>query len=127
MRPDASLVLRSYPLLAPDKALVEQGGFDANRAVRALGVAGTAVQQQVVDAVRASGPGRDRTYLDTSAAKVFAGHELGATPAAGSTAAPWFVGFGTKGGRQAEVYHPNPAGWKAWGDSLTRFLAMRTG
>jgi lysophospholipase L1-like esterase len=126
MRPDATLVLRSYPLLAPDRPLVESGGYDANRGVRALGNAGNALQQQVVDAVRASGPGRDRTYLDTSAATVFAGHELGAKPAAGAAADPWFVGFGTKGGRQAEVYHPNPAGWAAWGDSLTRFLATRT-
>ena len=126
MRPDATLVLRSYPLLAPDRPLVEPGGYDANRDIRALGKAGTAVQQQVVDAVRASGPGRERTYLDTSAATVFAGHELGAKPAAGVKADPWFVGFGTKGGRQAEVYHPNPAGWAAWGDSLTRFLATRT-
>ena len=126
MRPDAVLVLRSYPLLAPDRPLVEQGGYDANRAVRALGAAGTAMQQEVVDAVRASGPGRERTYLDTSAATVFAGHELGAKPAAGTTADPWFVGFGTKGARRAEVYHPNPAGWAAWGDSLTRFLSTRT-
>jgi lysophospholipase L1-like esterase len=126
MRPDATLVLRSYPVLAPDRPLVEQGGFDADEGVRALGRAGTAVQLQVVEAVRASGPGRERTYLDTSAATVFAGHELGAKPAAGSKADPWFVGFGTKGGRQAEVYHPNPAGWKAWGDSLTRFLATRS-
>ncbi|WP_457254986.1 SGNH/GDSL hydrolase family protein [Pedococcus sp. P5_B7] len=126
MRPDATLVLRSYPLLAPDRPLMEQGGYDANRGIRALGKAGTAVQQRVVDAVRASGPGRERTYLDTSAATVFAGHELGAKAPAGSKAGPWFVGFGTKGGRQAEVYHPNPAGWAAWGDSLTRFLATHT-
>lgn len=126
MRADAVLVLRSYPLLAPDRALVEPGGYDANRAVRALGAAGTTVQQQVVDAVRASGPGRSRTYLDTSAATVFAGHELGAEPAAGSRPAPYFVGFGTKGARQAEVYHPNPAGWAAWGDSLVAFLADKT-
>jgi lysophospholipase L1-like esterase len=126
MRPDATLVLRSYPLLAPDRPLVEQGGYDANRGIRALGRAGTAVQQEAVDAVRASAPGRERTYLDTSAATVFAGHELGAKPAAGAKADPWFVGFGTRGGRQAEVYHPNPAGWAAWGDSLTRFLATRT-
>lgn len=125
MRPDATLVLRSYPLLAPDRPLVEEGGYDANRGVRALGAAGTVMQQQVVDAVRASGPGRERTYLDTSAATVFAGHELGAKAAAGSTADPWFVGFGTKGGRQAEVYHPNPAGWAAWGDSLVQFLSTR--
>ena len=127
MRPDAVLVLRSYPYLAPDRPLVEQGGYDANRGVRALGKAGTAVQQDAVDAVRASAPGRERTYLETSATAVFAGHELGARPAAGSKAEPWFVGFGTKGGRPAEVYHPNPAGWAAWGDSLTRFLATRTG
>jgi lysophospholipase L1-like esterase len=127
MRPDAVLVLRSYPYLAPDRPLVEQGGYDANRGIRALGKAGTAVQQEAVDAVRASAPGRERTYLDTSAAPVFAGHELGARPAAGSRAEPWFVGFDTKGGRQAEVYHPNPAGWAAWGDSLTQFLAARTG
>jgi lysophospholipase L1-like esterase len=126
MRPDATLVLRSYPYLAPDRPLVQQGGYDADKGVRALGRAGTAMQQQVVDAVRASGPGRERTYLDTSAATVFAGHELGAEPVAGAKADPWFVGFGTKGGRQAEVYHPNPAGWAAWGDSLTRFLATRT-
>lgn len=127
MRPDAVLVLRAYPFLAPDRPLVEQGGYDANRGVRALGQAGTAMQEQVVNAVRASGPGRERTFLDTSAATVFAGHELGAKPAAGATADPWFVGFGTKGGRQAEVYHPNAAGWRAWGDSLTQFLATRTG
>ena len=58
---------------------------------------------------------------------MFAGHELGAKPAAGAKADPWFVGFGTKGGRQAEVYHPNPAGWAAWGESLTAFLATHTG
>ena len=123
MRPDATLVLRSYPLLAPDRPMVEQGGYDANRAMRALGAAGTALQQQVVDEVRASGPGRERTYLDTSATTVFAGHELGARPASGSRADPWFVGFGTKGARQAEVYHPNAAGWAAWGSSLVQFLA----
>jgi lysophospholipase L1-like esterase len=126
MRPDATLVLRSYPLLAPDRPLVEDGGYDANRGVRALGEAGTAMEQQVVDAVRASGPGRERTFLDTSAATVFAGHEIGAKPVSGTPPAPWFVGFGTKGGRQAEVYHPNPAGWKAWGDSLVQFLSTRT-
>jgi lysophospholipase L1-like esterase len=126
MRPDAVLVLRSYPLLAPDRPLVEPGGYDANRAVRALGTAGTTVQEEVVAAVRASGPGRSRTYLDTSAATVFAGHELGAKPAAGAKADPFFIGFGTKGARQAEVYHPNPAGWAAWGDSLTAFLADKT-
>ncbi|SDP49939.1 GDSL-like Lipase/Acylhydrolase family protein [Pedococcus dokdonensis] len=126
MRPDAVLVLRTYPLLAPDRPLVEPGGYDANRAVRALGSAGTRMQQEVVDAVRASGPGRERTYLDRSAATVFAGHELGARPAAGAKADPFFVGFGTKGARQAEVYHPNPAGWAAWGDSLTAFLAGKT-
>ena len=74
--------------LAPDRPLVESGGYDANRGVRALGNAGNALQQQVVDAVRASGPGRDRTYLDTSAATVFGGHEIGArTGAAGAVSA----------------------------------------
>ena len=126
MRPDAVLVLRSYPLLAPDRPLVQQGGYDANKGLRALGAAGTAMQHEVVDAVRTSGPGRGRTYLDTSATTVFAGHELGAKPAAGAAADPWFVGFDTKGGQRAEVYHPNAAGWSAWGDSLTRFLATRT-
>ena len=122
MRPDAVLVLRSYPLLAPDRPLVEQGGYDANRAVRALGRAGTAMQQQVVEAVRSSGPGRERTYLDTSAEQVFAGHEPGLPPAAGTS---WFVGFGTSGAQQGEVFHPSPEGWRAWGDSLTTFLADR--
>ena len=126
MRPDAVLVLRSYPLLAPDRPLVQQGGYDANKGLRVLGAAGTAIQQEVVDAVRASGPGRERTYLDTTAATVFAGHELGAQPANGASADPWFVGFDTKGGQRAEVYHPNPAGWAAWGDSLSAFLAPHT-
>ena len=125
MRPDAILVLRSYPLLAPDHRLVEDGGYDADKGVRALGRAGTAMQQRVVDAVRASGPGRERTYLDTSAATVFAGHELGAKPALAAKPDPWFVGFGTKGARQAEVYHPDPAGRAAWGASLIAFLADR--
>jgi lysophospholipase L1-like esterase len=122
MRPDAVLVLRSYPLLAPDRPFVQQGGYDANRAVRALGRAGTAMQEQVVEAVRSSGPGRDRTYLDTSAETVFAGHEPGLPTGAGAS---WFVGFGTRGARQGEVYHPSPDGWQAWGDALTRFMAGR--
>ena len=54
----------AIPYLAPDRPLVEPGGYDANRAVRALGEAGTAIQQEAVAAVRASGPG-GRTYLDT--------------------------------------------------------------
>ena len=122
MRPDAVLVLRAYPFLAPDRPLVEQGGYDANRAVRDLGRAGTAMQQEVVEAVRASGPGRDRTHLDTSAETVFAGHEPGLPTAAGTS---WFVGFGTRGARQGEVFHPSPEGWRAWGESLVEFLAGR--
>ena len=122
MRPDAVLVLRSYPFLAPDRPLVEQGGYDANRAVRALGRAGTAMQQEVVEAVRTSGPGRERTHLDTSAETVFAGHEPGLPTAAGTS---WFVCFGTRGARQGEVFHPSPEGWRAWGDALVAFLAGR--
>ena len=122
MRPDAVLVLRSYPFLAPDRPLVQQGGYDANRAVRALGRAGTAMQEQVVESVRSSGPGRDRTYLDRSAETVFAGHEPGLPAAAGTS---WFIGFGTRGARQGEVFHPSPEGWRAWGDSLSAFMATR--
>jgi lysophospholipase L1-like esterase len=122
MRPDAVLVLRTYPYLAPDRPLVEQGGYDANRAVRALGRAGSAMQSRVVEAVRDSGPGRDRTYLDTTAETVFAGHEPGTPPSVGTS---WFVGFDTRGAQQGEVYHPNADGWRAWAASLQAFLATR--
>ncbi|MFC8504558.1 GDSL-type esterase/lipase family protein [Pedococcus sp. NPDC057267] len=134
MRPDAVLVLRAYPLLAPDRPFVQQGGYDANAGVRELGTDGVAMQDRVVRAVRARVPGGAgaRTYLDTSALRLFAGHELGAggvtgTATAGGTASvPWFDGFQTPGADVADVYHPNALGQAAWAQSLRDFLAPLT-
>ena len=137
MRPDAVLVVRAYPLLAPDRPFVQQGGYDANAGVRALGTDGVAMQDRVVRAVRARVPrgGGVRTYLDTSAVRLFAGHELGAaggsatgtTGTAGGTASvPWFDGFQTPGADAADVYHPNALGQAAWARSLRTFLAPLT-
>ena len=134
MRPDAVLVLRAYPLLAPDRPFVQQGGYDANAAVRALGTDGVAMQDRVVRAVRSRVPGGAgvRTYLDTSALRLFAGHELGAggptgtSTVAGKASVPWFDGFQTPGADAADVYHPNALGQAAWAQSLRTFLAPLT-
>lgn len=131
MRPDAVLVLRAYPLLAPDRPFVQQGGYDANAGVRDLGTAGVAMQDRVVRAVRARVPGGAgvRTYLDASAVRLFAGHELGAAggsaatgTAGGKASVPWFDGFQTPGADAADVYHPNILGQAAWARSLRAFL-----
>lgn len=137
MRPDAVLVLRAYPLLAPDRPFVQQGGYDANAGVRALGTDGVAMQDRVIRAVRARVPGGGgvRTYLDTSAVRLFAGHELGAAGGSGTGTAgtdggkasvPWFDGFQTPGADAADVYHPNALGQAAWAQSLRTFLAPLT-
>ncbi|GAB3440830.1 hypothetical protein GCM10027517_15920 [Phycicoccus ginsengisoli] len=146
MRPDAVLVLRAYPLLAPDHPFVQQGGYDANANLRALGTEGVAMQERVVAAVRAGAPGGSgaRTYFDTSALRVFAGHELGASTPAGSpgrsaatsgsspgtttgrAAEPFFTGFQTPGADLSDVFHPNALGQAAWGHSLQAFLAPLT-
>ncbi|MDR6863061.1 GDSL-type esterase/lipase family protein [Phycicoccus sp. 3266] len=134
MRPDAVLVLRAYPLLAPNRPFVQQGGYDADAGVRALGTDGVAMQDRVVRAVRSRVPGGAgvRTYLDTSALRLFAGHELGSgrstgtgTPG-GKASVPWFDGFQTPGADAADVYHPNALGQAAWGQSLRTFLAPLT-
>jgi hypothetical protein len=79
-----------------------------------------------------------RTYLDTSAVRLFAGHELGAAggsatgaagaagAAGGTASAAWFDGFQTPGADAADVYHPNALGQAAWARSLRTFLAPLT-
>ena len=121
MRPDARIVLVTYPHLERDPDFELHGGFvfrdsfAVGREVRRLGDVGEAAQRRAVEAVNAE-PGARVTLLD-GVKPAFAGHEPDGRICCAADDG-WLHEFNTLA--PSEWYHPNPTGHAELASLLAR-------
>jgi Mg-chelatase subunit ChlD len=122
LRPDARVVFVTYPYLVPDVGYyVEKWGdfYNAGNAIRALGLAGDAVQREAVAAANAAA-GEEFVVLFDGTKELFEGHLP--NPLRGKNSNRWlYEAFETGLKYRLEWYHYNPLGHQNLGSALSIF------